>query len=54
MTLVEKPADQVMKEDIACQVLEAAARKLENTHANKLYRSAWRAAAKMIRELKPR
>ncbi len=32
--------------------LELAAQTLETTHANSLYRQAWRKAAKMVRSLK--
>jgi hypothetical protein len=53
MTVVEKTAEQLAKEDIQRQTLEAAALKLEQYATNRVYRSAFRAAAQLIRSLKP-
>lgn len=49
----DKSPDQLAREDIERRTLEAAAKLLEETHTNRIYKAAWRAAAKMVRQLKP-
>jgi hypothetical protein len=48
-----KPAEQLEREDIARQALETAAKTLEGQATNPMYEKAWRAAARLVRSLKP-
>lgn len=48
-----KPAEQLEREDIARQALEAAAAKLESRAGNSTYRRAWTIAADLLRSMKP-
>lgn len=50
---VDKPIEQVVREDIQRQVLEAAACRVEALSGNTTYQQAWRIAARCIRSLKP-
>jgi hypothetical protein len=48
-----KPLDQLEREDIARQALEAAARRLEERAGNSVYMKAWKIGARLIRAMKP-
>lgn len=53
--IIQKSPEQLLQEDAARQSIEAAAQLLESQSGNNVYRAAWRAGAKLIREkLKPR
>lgn len=51
LTLIEKTPEQLEREDIARQALEAAAVKLETHAVGELYAKAFRKAAKLVRSL---
>lgn len=51
MTITPKPPEQLAREDLIRQTLEAAARKVENYSVNRTYAKAFRLAARLIREL---
>ena len=50
---VEKTSQQLERESIERQALEAAAKRVEGYHGNPVYRKAWEKAAKIIRAMKP-
>ena len=50
MTITPKPPDQLAREDLIRQTLEAAARRLEKIHGNKTYMRAWQIAARELRD----
>lgn len=52
LTLIEKSPDQLAKEDLVRQALDAAASELERRSTNELYAKAFRAAAKIVRSMK--
>lgn len=52
LTLVEKSPEQLAKEDLVRQTLEAAAVKLETHAVGELYGKAYRSAAKLVRSMK--
>lgn len=49
----EKTMEQLAREEIQRQTLEAAAQRVEMQNGNSVYQAAWRRAAKIIRALKP-
>lgn len=49
MTLIQKNPDQLIKEDLIRQTLEGAALFLETRDTNKLYKAAWKSAARLLR-----
>lgn len=51
--VTHKPLDQLEREDIVRQALEAAAARLEKQAGNAVYRKAWETGAKLIRAMKP-
>lgn len=51
--IISKPPDQLAKEDLIRQTLEAAAKKLESFSWGVAYRKAFDRAAEIIREMKP-
>lgn len=51
MIQFDKTPEQLAKEDIARQALEAAAQKLESHQTNNLYRRALTIGAKLIRDM---
>lgn len=51
--IIEKPPEQLSREDIFRQALETAAQLLEKHEGNKLYKAAWKTGARLIRQLKP-
>lgn len=53
MITFEKSPEQLIREDIERQALEAAAKALETRAGNSLYEKAWKAGAKLVRSLKP-
>lgn len=52
LTLVDKSPEQLAKEDLVRQALDAAACELEKRSTNELYAKAFKAAAKIIRSMK--
>jgi hypothetical protein len=48
-----KTAEQLVREDVERQALEAAASKVELLSGNSTYTQAWKTAAKLIRSMKP-
>lgn len=48
-----RPLDQLERDDIARQALEAAAKLLEQRSGNGVYQKAWQIGAKLIRGMKP-
>lgn len=50
----EKTMEQLAREEIVRQTLEAAARAVETENVNAIYQRAFRRAAKIIRALSPR
>lgn len=50
---VEKSAEQLVREDIERQTLEAAAARIEKQHGNPVYMKAWQRAASILRAMKP-
>jgi hypothetical protein len=44
---------EIERDDLVRQTLEQAAHQLECQDANPTYRMAWRAAAKILRQMKP-
>lgn len=51
--LCSKSAEQLAREQIQREILEAVAKHLERKIGNEVYRWAWKAAAKDIRAMKP-
>ena len=51
--LSNKTVADLVREDIERTVLELAARRLEAVSAGDTYRKAYKAAAQMLREMKP-
>ena len=51
MTIVEKPPEQLAKEDLIRQTLEAAIRRLRGYACSESYRKAFRKAVELIEEL---
>lgn len=51
--VITKTAEQLAREDIERQALEAAARKLESLNGNEVYSRAWKRAAETVRSMKP-
>lgn len=51
LILIEKTPEQLEREDIARQVLEAAAARVEAEAGNETYQAAWKRAAKIIRSI---
>lgn len=49
--MITKPAEQLAREDMIRQTLEAAARRLEHLTGNATYKQAWRVAARSIRSM---
>lgn len=49
----EKTGDQLARESIERQALEAAAKRIEQQAGNTLYLKAWKRAAQIVRSLKP-
>lgn len=49
--ITTKSPDQLAREDLIRQTLEAAAKRLECIHGNKTYKRAWQIAAREIRDL---
>lgn len=52
LTLVEKSPEQLAKEDLVRQALDAAANELERRSTNEMYAKAFKAAAKIVRSMK--
>lgn len=48
-----KSVEDLVREDIERQTLENAARKLETQGRSEVYRKAFKAAASILREMKP-
>jgi len=48
-----KTAEQLAREDVERQTLEAAAQRIEQENGNEIYRLAWKKAVRIIREMKP-
>lgn len=53
MTIIEKTPEQLAREDLIRQTLEAAAKRIEKESANPTYMRAWELAARMVRSLLP-
>lgn len=51
--IIEKSAEQLAREDLIRQTLEAAASRIEKESGNATYMRAWEIAARMVRELFP-
>lgn len=51
--VIPKTFEQLAREDVERQALEAAARKIEALSGNEIYQRAWRKAAHVIRSEKP-
>lgn len=51
MTIVEKPPEQLAKEDLIRQTLEAVARRLETFSCSPGYQKAFKKAVRLIREM---
>ena len=51
--ILEKTAEQLIREDVERQALEQAAKRLETEHGNSLYMKAWAKGARLIRDMKP-
>ena len=51
--IIDKPPEQLAREDLIRQTLEAAAARLERESGNSTYMTAWAKAARMIRGLLP-
>lgn len=49
--IIEKPLEQLAKEDLIRQALEAAARRIEGLDGNQTYQQAWKIAARSIRSM---
>lgn len=49
---IDKTTDQLVREEIERQTLEAAAARIEREGGNPVYMQAWRRAAKIIRQMK--
>jgi hypothetical protein len=49
--IIAKSAEQLAREDLIRQTLEAAARRLECLTGNPTYQQAWRIAARSIRSM---
>jgi len=49
--IILKPAEQLAREDLIRQTLEAAARRLECLTGNPTYQQAWRIASRAIRSM---
>jgi hypothetical protein len=47
-----KSQEQIAREKVANETLEAAATRLEKQAGNRVYKAAWRAAAKLLRTMK--
>lgn len=52
LVLIEKTPEQLEREDLVRQALDAAANELERRSTNELYAKAFKAAAKIIRSMK--
>lgn len=53
MIVFEKTPNQLERESIERQALEAAAKRIEEEAGNSVYVAAWRRAARIVRSLKP-
>lgn len=53
VTVYGKTKDQIIAEEIERRALERAAQKIEAQAGNAIYEKAWKAAAKLVRSLKP-
>lgn len=53
MTIIEKPPEQLAKEDLIRQTLDEVIWKLETFSCGTAYRKAFDRAMKLIREMKP-
>jgi hypothetical protein len=53
VTLIQKPPDQLIKEDLIRQTLVAAAKAIEVQKGNPTYRQAWKRAIHAVMSLKP-
>jgi hypothetical protein len=51
--LEPKTPEQLTREEIQRQTLEAAALRLETQQGNAVYMAAWKAAARILRMMKP-
>ena len=51
--ITEKSPEQLAREDIIRQTLEAAAKRIEGQSGNPTYRQAWKLAIRAIMSLKP-
>ena len=51
LVLIAKTPEQLEREDLARQVLEAAASRVEAEAGNETYQAAWKRAAKIIRSI---
>ncbi len=49
----EKTVEQLQREDLERQVLEAAAKRIEALRGSEVYERAWKRAVEIIRSLKP-
>lgn len=47
----DKPPEQLAREDLIRQILEAAAKRIEKESGNPTYKRAWQLAARMVRGL---
>jgi hypothetical protein len=50
---ITRTLPEIERNDLVRQTLEQAAYQLETQDANPTYRMAWRAAAKILRQMKP-
>lgn len=50
---VNKTVGDLVREDIERQAIEECAKKLETHSTNEFYSKAWKAAAKVLRAMKP-
>lgn len=53
MMTMEKTEEQLVREEVARQALEKAAKAIESRSGNAVYKRAWIIAAAVIRNLKP-
>lgn len=49
--IIAKSPEQLAKEDLIRQIIEAAAARLEREDGNTIYKMAWKKGAKLIRRL---
>lgn len=51
--VLTKTAEQLAREDVERQALEAAARKIEGMAGSEVYQRAWKRASEIVRSMKP-